>query len=82
LVNPKNPIKVNSIQLKFTGLVFIHLKEKETTTLFNETQTLQLEAKTVLDVKEHGFQFEFVVPKNLNLPSSMEVKKDTGCFVM
>lgn len=78
-VHPKNEIKVNLIRLKFTGQVYIHLKEKETDTLFQESLTLSVcpnstsPKQTSLDPSEHTFPFKFIVPKNLNLPSSMEV---------
>ncbi|KAI8642870.1 hypothetical protein BD408DRAFT_443070 [Parasitella parasitica] len=81
IVHPKNAIKVNSIQLKFAGHVFIHLKEKETNTLFENNLTLSVypnstsPKQTTLDASEHRFPFEFIVPKNLNLPSSMEFGK-------
>ncbi|CEP14096.1 hypothetical protein [Parasitella parasitica] len=81
IVHPKNAIKVNSIQLKFCGQVFIHLKEKETNTLFEDNLTLSVypnstsPKQTTLNASEHCFSFEFIVPKNLNLPSSMEFGK-------
>ncbi|CAO3606998.1 unnamed protein product [Mucor fragilis] len=81
LIHPKSAIKVNSIQLKFSGQVYIHLKEKETNTLFQNTLVLSVypnstsPKQTTLDASEHGFPFQFVVPKNLNLPSSMEFGK-------
>lgn len=80
IVHPKNAIKVNLIQLKFSGQVYVHLKEKETNTLFQESLTLSVcpnstsPKQTTLDPSEHTFPFKFIVPKNLNLPSSMEVK--------
>lgn len=79
IVHPKSAIKVNAIQLKFYGQVYIHLKEKETTTLFQNTLALSVypnsttPKQTTLDASEHTFHFEFMVPKHLNLPSSMEV---------
>ncbi|KAI9470979.1 MAG: hypothetical protein EXX96DRAFT_586403 [Benjaminiella poitrasii] len=81
IVHPKNSIKANSIQLKFSGEVYIHLKEKETTTLFQDILVLSvypnstLPKQTTLDASEHSFPFQFIVPKNLNLPSSMEFGK-------
>ncbi|KAK4509484.1 Invasin CotH3 [Mucor velutinosus] len=81
LIHPKSAIKVNSIQLKFSGEVYIHLKEKETNTLFQNTLALSVypnstsPKQTTLDASEHSFPFQFVVPKNLNLPSSMEFGK-------
>jgi hypothetical protein len=80
IVHSKSAIKVNSIQLKFSGQVNIHLKEKESNTLFQELMTLSVcpnstsPKQTTLDTSEHTFPFKFIVPKNLNLPSSMEVK--------
>lgn len=61
--------------------MYIHLKEKETNTLFQNTLVLSVypnstsPKQTTLDASEHGFPFQFVVPKNLNLPSSMEVRR-------
>lgn len=81
IVHPKNAIKVNLIQLKFSGQVYVHLKEKETDTLFQESLTLSVcpnstsSKQTTLDPSEHTFPFKFIVPKNLNLPSSMEFGK-------
>ncbi|KAL0135437.1 hypothetical protein V8B55DRAFT_1591101 [Mucor lusitanicus] len=81
LIHPKSAIKVNSIQLKFSGQVYIHLKEKETNTLFQNALVLSVypnstsPKQTTLDASEHSFPFQFVVPKNLNLPSSMEFGK-------
>lgn len=79
IVQPKSTIKVNSIQLNFSGEVYIHLKEKETTTLFQKPLVLSVypnstsPKQTTLDATEHTFPFTFTVPKDLNLPSSMEV---------
>ncbi|KAI8981880.1 hypothetical protein BDF20DRAFT_818293 [Mycotypha africana] len=68
------------------------IKEKETTTLFrnsvelpiypeanNSSTTAHSDKKSVttLEAKEHSFPFQFTVPKNLNLPSSMEFGKKT-----
>ncbi|CAO0799810.1 unnamed protein product [Mucor circinelloides] len=81
LIHPKSAIKVNNVQLKFSGEVYIHLKEKETNTLFQNTLVLSVypnstsPKQTTLDASEHSFPFQFVVPKNLNLPSSMEFGK-------
>lgn len=72
---------MNLIQLKFSGQVNINLKEKESNTLFQELMELSVcpnstsPKPTTLDASEHAFPFKFIVPKNLNLPSSMEVKK-------
>ncbi|KAI7902341.1 uncharacterized protein BX663DRAFT_552272 [Cokeromyces recurvatus] len=81
VVHPKSSIKVNSIQLKFFGEVYIHLKEKETTTLFQNSLVLSVypnstvPKQTTLSSSEHEFPFQFIVPKDLNLPSSMELGK-------
>ncbi|GAA5806237.1 hypothetical protein HPULCUR_011768 [Helicostylum pulchrum] len=80
IVHPKSAIKVNLIQLKFSGQVYVHLKEKETSTLFQNTLVLAVDQdnkskQTILDASEHTFPFQFIVPKNLNLPSSMEFGK-------
>ncbi|KAG2234952.1 hypothetical protein INT48_005106 [Thamnidium elegans] len=80
IVHPKSAIKVNLIQLKFSGQVYVHLKEKETSTLFQNTIVLAVDQdnkskQTILDASEHTFPFQFIVPKNLNLPSSMEFGK-------
>ncbi|KAI8375059.1 hypothetical protein EDC96DRAFT_541518 [Choanephora cucurbitarum] len=80
IVHPKSAIKVNSIQLKFYGEVFINLKEKEYNTLFEKTLALSVypnstvPRQTTLDASEHSFSFEFIVPKNSELPSSMEAR--------
>ncbi|KAI8331645.1 hypothetical protein BD560DRAFT_494119 [Blakeslea trispora] len=81
IVHPKSAIKVNSVQLKFYGEVFINLKEKEYNTLFEKTLALSVypnstvPRQTTLDASEHSFSFEFIVPKNSDLPSSMEFGK-------
>lgn len=76
IVHPKSTIKVNCINLKFSGEVYIHLKEKELNTLFQDLLVLPEPKQTTLDSGvDHAFPFEFIVPKHLNLPSSMEVRR-------
>ena len=75
-IHPKSPTKTNHITLRFTGEVFLSIKDKETITLFQKTETIAVAndgAKThVLDAKQHNYDFEFVVPDDL--PSAMEVR--------
>ncbi|KAI8147286.1 hypothetical protein BJV82DRAFT_532354 [Fennellomyces sp. T-0311] len=77
IVHPKSPTKTNHITLRFTGEVFVSVKDKETITLFQKTETIAVSndrGKThVLDAKQHSFDFEFVVPDDL--PSTMEFGK-------
>ncbi|KAI8889020.1 hypothetical protein K501DRAFT_329403 [Backusella circina FSU 941] len=80
LIVPKNPIKASSIHLVFTGQVTVTLKEKETMTLFRDTKTVIVNAAntlkpTTLDVKQHLFPFEFTVPNEFPLPSSIQFGK-------
>ncbi|KAG2224634.1 hypothetical protein INT45_007879 [Circinella minor] len=76
-VHPKSPTKTNHITLRFTGEVFLSIKDKETIILFQKTETIAVAndgAKThVLDAKQHNYDFEFVVPDDL--PSAMEFGK-------
>ncbi|KAI9260747.1 hypothetical protein BDA99DRAFT_605742 [Phascolomyces articulosus] len=77
IIHPKSPTKTNHITLRFTGEVFLSIKDKETIILFQKTVTIAVSndrGKThVLDAKQHNFDFEFVVPDDL--PSAMEFGK-------
>ncbi|ORY97697.1 hypothetical protein BCR43DRAFT_490211 [Syncephalastrum racemosum] len=79
IVHPKSPTKTNHIRLTFAGEVFLNIKEKESISLFEKTELIQVSdapGKThVLEPKEHTFLFEFQVPDGLDLPSSMEFGK-------
>lgn len=83
IIHPKSPTKTNQIVLKFIGEVQLSIKDKETITLFQRTQIIPVTQEKdsskacVLDAKQHEFPFEFVVPKGLDLPSSMEVRRTT-----
>ncbi|CDH53119.1 hypothetical protein RO3G_07420 [Lichtheimia corymbifera JMRC:FSU:9682] len=78
IVHPKNPTKTSYIMLKFIGEVLLTVKDKETIVLFQETKQLRLSGddKTfVLEAKPYTFPFEFEVPQNVDLTSSMEFAK-------
>lgn len=79
-MHPKSPTKTNHIRLTFAGEVFLNIKEKESISLFEKTELIQVSdapGKThVLEAKEYTFLFEFQVPDGLDLPSSMEVRKE------
>lgn len=71
--------------LKFIGEVLLTIKDKETIVLFQETKQLRLSGddKTfVLEAKPYTFPFEFEVPQNVDLTSSMEVKRNRGLVVV
>ncbi|KAI9477076.1 hypothetical protein BDB00DRAFT_934144 [Zychaea mexicana] len=77
-VHPKSPTKTNHITLRFTGEVYLSMKDKETITLFQKTETIAVSndgsnKAHILDAKKHNFDFEFVVPDDL--PSAMEFGK-------
>ncbi|ORZ10569.1 hypothetical protein BCR42DRAFT_358066 [Absidia repens] len=78
IVHPKSPTKTNHIVVRFSGQVFISVKDKETINLFSKTKILPISGEDsksshVLDAKQHSFPFEFVVPNGL--PSTMEFGK-------
>jgi hypothetical protein len=80
IISPKTPIKASSIHLTFTGQVTVTLKEKETITLFRDSKTVIINAAntlkpTTLDTKQHSFPFEFTVPNQFALPSSIQVQR-------
>lgn len=72
LVKPKSSMKVNPLIIKFSGAIYISVKDKEVIPLFQEIKLIPInEGKKVLEVKNYSFPFEFVVPDNL--PSAMDV---------
>ncbi|KAI8064208.1 hypothetical protein BC940DRAFT_306422 [Gongronella butleri] len=77
-VHPKSATKTNSIRLKFVGEIIL---EKEMITLFQLSKTIDLgepEAKAsyvVLEPKAHAFSFQWRVPNDMQLPSTMEFNK-------
>ncbi|KAI8338101.1 hypothetical protein BC941DRAFT_424608 [Chlamydoabsidia padenii] len=78
IVHPKSATKTNHIIVRFSGQVFISVKDKETINLFSKTKILPISTEDnksshVLDAKQHSFPFEFVVPNEL--PSTMEFGK-------
>ncbi|KAI8372945.1 uncharacterized protein BYT42DRAFT_578678 [Radiomyces spectabilis] len=80
IVHPKSATKTNHIVVRFTGEIFLSVKDKETINLFQNTKILPVSkiegSKThVLEPRQHKFSFEFTVPNDLNLPSSMEFGK-------
>ncbi|KAI8081380.1 uncharacterized protein BX664DRAFT_340245 [Halteromyces radiatus] len=78
-IHPKSPTKTNHIVIRFSGQVFISVKDKEVINLFSKTKILPIstiedtKSSHVLDAKQHSFPFEFVVPDDL--PSTMEFGK-------
>ncbi|KAG0166636.1 ph-response sensor protein [Apophysomyces sp. BC1034] len=79
-LHPKSPTKTNHIRMKFVGEVFLSLKDKESIQLFQKGITIPVASadsskSRVLDAKPHRFAFEFVVPDDLHLPSSMELDR-------
>ncbi|CAO3581584.1 unnamed protein product [Absidia cylindrospora] len=81
-VQPKHPTKTNHIHLKFIGEVSLSLKEKDTTCLFQRTKILNVTSDDkppakafIMEPKLYTFPFEFVVPEDIQLPSTMEFNK-------
>lgn len=75
IVKPKSSIKANPIIVKFSGAIFMSVKDKEVIPLFQTSKTLPINdgKSKVLEAKTYSFPFEFVVPDNL--PSAMDVSK-------
>ena len=78
IVHPKSPTKTTQIILRFTGQVVLSVKDKETISLFERTQNIQVSPDngnkvTILEAKQHSFPFNLEVPKGIELPSTMEV---------
>lgn len=73
IVKPKSSIKANPILVKFSGAIFISVKDKEVIPLFQSSKSLPINdgKSKVLEAKTYSFPFEFVVPDNL--PSAMDV---------
>ncbi|KAI7865413.1 hypothetical protein BDF14DRAFT_1824880 [Spinellus fusiger] len=77
-VHPKSPTKTNHILLRFKGQVILSIKDKKSMTLFDIKKILadgQPGKVHILEPKKYLFPFEFNVPSNLQLPSSMEYRK-------
>ncbi|KAI7867551.1 hypothetical protein BDF14DRAFT_1802121, partial [Spinellus fusiger] len=77
-VHPKSPTKTNHILLRFKGQVILSIKDKKSMTLFDIKKILaagQPGKVHILEPKQYLFPFEFNVPSNLQLPSSMEYRK-------
>jgi hypothetical protein len=72
-VKPKSSIKANPIIIKFSGAIFISVKDKEVLPLFQSSKLLAINngKSKVLEAKTYTFPFEFIVPDNL--PSAMDV---------
>jgi hypothetical protein len=57
------------------------MKEKDTINLFEETKVIDIHSDSdnvqakfcILEPKPYSFPFEFVVPNDMHLPSTMEV---------
>ncbi|KAL0094856.1 hypothetical protein F4703DRAFT_1788535 [Phycomyces blakesleeanus] len=81
IVHPKSPTRTNHLQLRFTGEITVSIKDKKTIPLFQITKILAVSKSGkahVLEARQHHFPFEFVVPADLNLPSTMEHKKNAS----
>ena len=83
-VFPTKPTRTNHIRVIFKGEIASLLKDKESITLFNKVKILPIskddESSTkshILDAKSHTFPFDFLVPEDIALPSSMEVGETT-----
>ncbi|KAI8338738.1 hypothetical protein BC941DRAFT_423801 [Chlamydoabsidia padenii] len=80
-IHPKSPTKTTHIVVKFTGEVTLSVKDKATLTLFQQTKIVNLiqdeeQVKCyIMEPKLHTFPFEFVVPDDIQLPSTMEFNK-------
>ncbi|KAL9543652.1 hypothetical protein MBANPS3_008011 [Mucor bainieri] len=76
IVKPKSSIKANPIVVKFSGAIFISVKDKEVIPLFQTSKSLPINdgKSKVLEAKTYSFPFEFVVPDNL--PSAMDFGKN------
>ncbi|KAI8575614.1 hypothetical protein K450DRAFT_260923 [Umbelopsis ramanniana AG] len=81
-VFPTKPTRTNHIRVIFKGEIASLLKDKESITLFNKVKILPISkddessAKShILEAKSHTFPFDFLVPEDIALPSSMEVFK-------
>ncbi|KAF1804147.1 hypothetical protein FB192DRAFT_1371429 [Mucor lusitanicus] len=76
IVKPKSSIKANPIIVKFSGAIFMSVKDKEVIPLFQTSKTLPINdgKSKVLEAKTYSFPFEFVVPDNL--PSAMDFGKN------
>ncbi|CEP09870.1 hypothetical protein [Parasitella parasitica] len=76
MVKPKSSIKANPIILKFSGAIFISVKDKQVIPLFQLNKLLPINdgRSKVLDAKSYSFPFEFIVPDNL--PSAMDFGKN------
>ncbi|KAJ2961239.1 hypothetical protein NQZ79_g3489 [Umbelopsis isabellina] len=81
-VFPAKPTRTNHIRVIFKGEISSLLKDKESITLFNKVKTLPIakddengSKSHILEAKAHTFPFEFMVPEDIPLPSSMEVFK-------
>jgi hypothetical protein len=79
-VFPTKPTRTNHIRVIFKGEIASLLKDKESITLFNKVKILPISkddesgAKShILEAKSHTFPFDFLVPEDIALPSSMEV---------
>ncbi|KAI9026484.1 hypothetical protein CLU79DRAFT_833379 [Phycomyces nitens] len=81
IVHPKTPTRTNHLLLRFTGEIILSIKDKKTISLFQITKILAVSKSGkahVLEARQHHFPFEFVVPGDLNLPSSMEHRKNAS----
>ncbi|KAM3580403.1 hypothetical protein VKS41_007067 [Umbelopsis sp. WA50703] len=81
-VFPAKPTRTNHIRVIFKGEISSLLKDKESIILFNKVKTLPITKEDesgskshILEAKAHTFPFEFMVPEDIPLPSSMEVFK-------
>ncbi|SAM05720.1 hypothetical protein [Absidia glauca] len=80
---PKSATKTNNITIKFTGEISLSMKEKDTINLFEETKVIDINSDSdnvqakfcILESKPYSFPFEFVVPSDMHLPSTMEFNK-------
>ncbi|CAO3577107.1 unnamed protein product [Absidia cylindrospora] len=82
IVQPKSHTKTNHITLKFTGEVALSLKEKDAICLFQKTKVINVAPydeqqlkPVIMEPKLHSFPFEFVVPGDIQVPSTMEFNK-------
>jgi hypothetical protein len=79
-VFPTKPTRTNHIRVIFKGEISSLLKDKENITLFNKVKILPVSKDDehpgkshILEAKSHTFPFDFLVPEDIALPSSMEV---------
>ncbi|ORX46746.1 hypothetical protein DM01DRAFT_1339404 [Hesseltinella vesiculosa] len=77
-VHPKSATKTNCIRIKFQGELVL---EKDTVALFQLSKTVDLEDQdpqlsyVVLEPKAHSFPFQWRVPDDIQIPSTMVFNK-------